>query len=114
MKVAVIGSRNIKDFDAAYKLMCEKLPKNCSEIVSGGALGADTLAEKYAKENDIHLTVFLPEFEKYGKAAPLIRNTKIIEYADIVYAFWDMKSPGTAKALDKCIKTDKPFKIIKI
>lgn len=114
MKVAVIGSRNIVDFDTAYRLMCENIPKNCSEIVSGGAAGADTLAEKYAKEHGLHLTVFLPEYEKYGKAATLIRNTKIVEYADIVYAFWDMKSLGTTKSLDKCIKTGKPFKIIKI
>ena len=114
MKVAVIGSRNIRDFDAVYRLMCENIPKNCSEIVSGGALGADSLAEKYAKENGLHLTVFLPEYEKYGKMATIIRNTKIMEYADIVYAFWDMKSRGTAASIKKCIEIDKPFKIIKV
>lgn len=114
MKVAVIGSRNIRDFDAAYRIMCENIPKNCSEIISGGAAGTDTLAEKYAKDHGLHLTVFLPEYEKYGKAATLIRNTKIVDYADIVYAFWNMKSTGTASSLKRCIETDKPFKILKI
>ncbi len=66
MKVAVIGS-----------------------IVSGGAAGVDTSARAYALSHNLKLTEFLPEYQKYGRAAPLKRNLSIIEYSDLVLAFWD-------------------------
>lgn len=114
MKVAVIGSRKLENIDAAYNIITESIPKNCSEIVSGGAAGIDKLAERYAAENNLHLTVFLPEYDKYGRVATLIRNTQIVKYADIIYAFWDMKSEGTRKTILKCAELEKPFKIFKL
>ena len=53
MKVAIIGSRDIPDPEAVYKLICDKVPINCTEIVSGGAEGVDKLAERYADEHGI-------------------------------------------------------------
>lgn len=114
MKVAVVGSRNIKDELSVYNMISEAIPRNCSEIVSGGADGVDMLAEKYARENNLHLTVFKPEYDKYGRSAAIIRNSKIVEYSDIVFVFWDMHSKGSASTLAKCIETQKPFKIFRI
>ena len=71
MKIAIVGSRNIDSVN-----MKEYLVK-CDEIISGGAKGIDSLAAKYANENNIKLTEFLPEYNIYGKAAPIIRNKKI-------------------------------------
>ncbi len=82
MKVAIIGSRNLK-----VNNLGEYLPIGVTEIVSGGAKGIDTCAKIYALKNNIKLTEFLPEYEKYGKRAPLIRNLEIIDYADEVIAF---------------------------
>ena len=48
MKIAIIGSRNLIVNDLE-----RYLPKHTTEIVSGGAMGIDTCAEKYAKENNI-------------------------------------------------------------
>lgn len=114
MKVAIVGSRNFSDTELVYSKICDNIPRNCSEIVSGGAEGVDRLAERYAKENNLHLTVFLPQYEKYGHSAPLLRNKQIVDYADMVYAFWDMHSNGTKVTIAKCIESGKPFKIIKI
>lgn len=50
------------------------LPIEVSEIVSGGAKGIDTCAKEYALAHGIKLTEFLPEYEKYGRSAPLKRN----------------------------------------
>lgn len=99
MKVAVIGSRGLSVTDLG-----RYLPKNTTEIVSGGAKGVDTSAREYALSHGIKLTDFLPEYTKYGRSAPLKRNITIIEYSDIVLAFWDGKSRGTKFVIDNCRK----------
>lgn len=99
MKVAVIGSRGLSVTDLG-----RYLPKNTTEIVSGGAKGVDTSAREYALSHGIKLTEFLPEYTKYGRSAPLKRNITIIEYSDIVLAFWDGKSRGTKFVIDNCRK----------
>ena len=97
MKLAIIGSRGlqIKDFT-------RYLPKNVTEIISGGAKGIDTCAREYAIANGLKLTEFLPEYSKYGRAAPLKRNLQIIDYADAVIAFWDGTSKGTEYVINQC------------
>lgn len=99
MKVAVIGSRGLSVGD-----LSRYLPENTTEIVSGGAKGVDTSAREYALAHGIKLTEFLPEYTKYGRSAPLKRNITIIEYSDIVLAFWDGKSGGTKFVIDNCRK----------
>lgn len=66
MKIAVIGSRGLVINDLG-----KYLPANVTEIVSGGAKGIDTCAKEYALSNGIKLTEFLPEYNKYGRGAPL-------------------------------------------
>jgi len=107
MKVAVIGSRGITDVNIE-----EHLPKTCTEIVSGGARGVDTLAAGYAREKGLKLTVFLPDYDKYARGAPLVRNKQIVDYCDLVLAFWDGSSRGTAFVIDYCKKTGTPYKVI--
>ena len=99
MKIAVIGSRTLK-----INNLQEILPKDTTEIVSGGAKGIDECARNYAISKNIKLTEFLPNYKKYGKKAPLIRNIEIIEYADKVFAFWDGNSRGTAFVIKECKK----------
>ena len=106
MKIAVIGSRNV-----TVDNICEYLT-DCDEIVSGGAVGVDTCAADYAKQNGIALTVFLPEYERYGRAAPIVRNKKIVDHADQILAFWDGRSKGTQSVIRYAEKTGKPCKII--
>lgn len=102
MKIAVIGSRGLRVDDLG-----KYLPENTTEIVSGGAKGVDTSAKEYAEKNNIKLTEFLPEYEKYGRGAPLRRNLQIIGYADEVLAFWDGTSRGTKYVIDNCKKQNK-------
>lgn len=107
MKVAIVGSRNLTVDDFG-----KYLPENVTEIVSGGAKGIDSCAGAYAAKNGIKLTEILPEYEKYGKAAPLKRNDKIVEYADKVIAFWDGASRGTKYVIDICRKHGKEATVI--
>ena len=109
MKIAVIGSRGLQISDlGAY------LPKECDEIVSGGAKGIDTCAASFAAQNHLKLTEFLPLYEKYGRAAPIVRNQKIVEYADAVLAFWDGSSKGTLSVIRYCEKIGKSCRVVKL
>ena len=102
MKVAIIGSRNL-----IIKDLQNYIPENVTEIVSGGARGIDSCAGEYAIAHGLKLTEFLPEYDKYGKGAPLKRNLLIIDYADEVIALWDGTSRGTKYVIDNCKKKGK-------
>ncbi len=106
MKVAIVGSRELKITNLG-----KYLPDNVTEIVSGGAKGIDTCAKEYALSNGIQLTEFLPEYEKYGRSAPLKRNINIIESVDLVLAFWDGVSRGTKYVIDSCKSRGIPIKV---
>ena len=106
MKIAIIGSRNIKNINL------EEYVTDADEIVSGGARGVDTLSAEYAKQNGIKLTEFLPEYDKYGKGAPLVRNKQIVNYSDKIIAFWDGKSRGTAYTINYAKSINKAYQII--
>ena len=97
MKTAIVGSRNLD-----IPNLGDYIPKETTEIISGGAKGVDSSAKKYAESNGIKLTEFLPEYQKYGRAAPLKRNITIVRNADYVIAFWDGKSKGTKHVIDTC------------
>lgn len=90
------------------------IPKSCTCIVSGGAVGVDHIAREISKILKVELIEFLPNYKKYGKRAPLIRNLEIVKHADFVFAFWNLTSRGTANTIAHCIKEQTEFKIIEI
>ena len=106
MRVAVVGSRGLVIDDLG-----EYLPEDVTEIISGGASGVDRCARLYAQTHGIKLTEFLPEYERFGRAAPLKRNITIIENADLVLAFWDGSSHGTEFVIDSCRKMRVPVNV---
>lgn len=106
MKVAVVGSRGLTVSDLE-----KYLPDGVTEIVSGGAKGIDACAKQYAISSGIKLTEYLPKYEKYGRTAPLKRNIQIIDYADLVVAFWDGASHGTKFVIDNCKRRGIPVKV---
>lgn len=107
MRAAVIGSRGLTINDLG-----KYLPEGVTEIVSGGAKGIDQCAREYALSHGLKLTEFLPEYDKYGKSAPLKRNITIIQNADIVLAFWDGSSRRTKFVIDNCQKLGIPLNVI--
>ena len=102
MKVAIIGSRTI-----SIENLEKYIPEGTTEIISGGAKGVDTCAKLFAQNNKITYTEILPEYKKYGRAAPIIRNRQIVDSADLILAFWNGTSKGTKSVIDYCNKTGK-------
>lgn len=106
MKIAIVGSRSITDVNI------ENYVSDCDEIVSGGARGVDRCAAKYAKEREIKLVEFLPEYNIYGRGAPIKRNYQIVDYADKILVFWDGNSKGTLSVIKYAEKSNKPCQVI--
>ena len=113
MKLAIIGSRNFKDWDLLVTTLAPYLDA-VDLVVSGGASGADFLGAKWATINNIETLIFPANWEKFGKKAGFIRNVDIIKSCDFCIAFWDGTSRGTAHSISLCNKYNKAIKIIQI
>lgn len=109
MKLAIIGSRGLTDIELDRYIGTE-----AEEIVSGGAVGIDSCAAEYARSRGLPLTEFLPQYKRYGRAAPIVRNREIVDYSDEIIVFWDGSSKGTASVIKYAKKAGKPLKIIRI
>ncbi len=109
MKLAIVGSRTCPQIDIE-----KYLDETSDTIISGGAIGADTLAHEYAIKNGIKLIEFKPDYKLHGKIAPLVRNRLIVDECDSVLAFWDGKSKGTKFVIDYAMKMNKPVKTVYI
>ena len=106
MIIAIVGSRNItvnniKDYIT-----------DVDEIVSGGANGVDHCAAEYARMSGLKLTEFLPEYDLYGCAVPIIRNRKIVAYADKVLVFWDGVSKGSLSVIKYAEEVGKDCRVV--
>ena len=106
MKVAVVGSRSLTDTD-----INKFIPPDAELIISGGAIGVDTLAEKYADAKGIKKMILYPDYELYGKSAPLIRDNLIVDNADFVVAVWDGISKGTEFTISYAKRRGVPIEI---
>jgi hypothetical protein len=106
--VGVIGSRTFSD----YEYMKDILQwYNIKKIISGGANGADNLAQKYAIDNNIPCKIYPAEWKKYGKSAGYQRNILIVKASDEIIAFWNKKSLGTKLCIDIAHKQSKPVHV---
>lgn len=114
IKIAVIGSRSFDDYELLARSIKETMGRyEVATVVSGGAKGADSLAERYAAENNLQTMILKPDWKKFGRGAGVIRNKDIVENADYVLAFWDGSSKGTQNSIDHARKMNKPVKVIK-
>lgn len=111
MNVAVIGSRTFENF-ALVESTLASIPV-ISRVVSGGAKGADSLAQQYAEQNQIPVEIFKPDWKRFGRGAGVVRNREIIEAAEMVVAFWDGKSKGTESSIKMAQAKRIPVKIVK-
>jgi len=125
-KVIVAGGRDLqkkKPQVFVHLALAEELehfgvthPIQC-EIVSGGAPGADTMGEIFARATGSKIVPFLADWNnlaeepckirvnKYGRQynclAGFNRNTRMLKYGNRLIAFWDGESTGTKDMIDK-------------
>lgn len=103
MKLIISGSRTFENYD----LIIDELAVHnfnadtVTEVVSGFARGPDRLGEMWAEARGIPIKRFPADWDKYGKAASLIRNSEMVEYADTCIVFWHGASKGTKYMIDR-------------
>lgn len=109
MKLLIAGSRSIREYD-----LSPYIPHAVDTIISGGAQGVDSLAESYADEHKLSKYVIRPQYERYGRAAPLKRNQEMVDMADAVLVIWDGKSRGSRFTVEYARKQNKPLFVIQV
>lgn len=116
MKVAIVGSRSINNEDLVINFIKEihDFDPIYDKIVSGGARGVDTIAEKFAKENNIRTIIFVPDWKKYGSNAAFIRNADIIQKCEKCIIIWDGESEVTKNDITLCNEMNKPCYIFNV
>lgn len=101
-KVIIAGGREFCNSEIFLNFLFTGIPQDLdiTEIVSGGARGADAMGERFATQFNIPLKIFPADWKTHPKAAGPIRNRQMAEYADVLVAFWDGKSAGTKNMID--------------
>jgi len=120
MNLGIVGSRNFTNYESFKKAVFKVLTewnielKDIKNIVSGGAKGADTLAEKFSKEYEINMIVYKPNWNLYGKKAGILRNTDIVENSTQMIAFPSRYGKGTQDTIRKARNKKIPIKVLYI
>jgi hypothetical protein len=112
-KIAVVGFRNFTDYELLKKTLDDSYDKPWI-LISGGAKGADTLAEQYADEKGYEKIIHLPDKKKYGRGAYHRRNQLIVDDADEMISFLLGESKGTKHSLELAKRKGIPVTIIKV
>ena len=107
IRIVIAGCRYYDNYPEAKRFIdtvVQKFDKDARLIVlSGSCRGADILGEKYAAECGAIIERYPAQWNRYGKAAGVIRNQAMAELCDYVICFWDGKSKGT-KAMIECAR----------
>lgn len=116
MRVAVIGSRTCTNGKYIFTVL-DEISNNetkITQIISGGARGADSFGKAWADARGVPTKIFYPNWELHGKKAGFVRNEYIIENSDLVIAFWDGKSKGTKHSIDIAKSKNIPYIVLHI
>jgi len=98
MRVLVCGSRGWTDETRIFQRL-SLLPFG-TEIISGAASGADSLAAMVAQTLGFTVREFPADWNRYGRSAGFMRNFEMLnQRPDLVIAFWDGQSRGTAHTI---------------
>lgn len=110
MKTIICGGRNyiLTSFDYDWLIeQAKSLP--ITEIISGGATGADSCGEEFAQRNKIPLTTKKADWKKWGKLAGFFRNDEMADIAEAVIAFPGGR--GTADMVRRA--TERGLKVVR-
>ena len=113
MKIIIAGGREFSDFALLESKLAHLIQNvDVTEVVSGGARGADRLGEEWANIYNYPVKKFPANWNKYGKSAGYKRNAEMAQYADCLVAFWDGKSRGTKHMIDLAHKQGLKVRVV--
>lgn len=119
--VCIAGSREFDDYALLERELCLWLPESGARrdevsIVSGGARGADTLGEVFAKQYQFPLIRKPADWANYGRSAGTRRNADMAnlvkQHGGAVWIFWDGYSTGSAHMARYCREIGVPVHVV--
>ena len=111
MRIAIVGSREYAHTEKVVDYV-RRLNEG-TIVISGGAHGVDALAANVARTVGLVVIECLPDYEKHGRRAPLVRNKQIAEHCERMIAFWNGESAGTAHAIRCARDLGRPVKVVR-
>ena len=113
MKLLIVGSRSFTDYERMEnEIFRQYSVDQIDAVISGGAKGADSLARLFAINHEIQFIEHLPDWNRLGKKAGILRNMTMVDEADEVIAFWDGESRGTAFTIQYAKEKQKPLYVV--
>ena len=112
MKVVIFGSRRFTDYNKLKEVVENSNPYRkglITNVISGGAGGADALGARWAREQGMEPIIMLADWARYGRGAGHRRNKEMAEIADGAIGFWDGESPGTRNMILECQRRKIPL-----
>ena len=104
------GSRNWTDRERIAVDIAD-LPADAI-VVSGGAPGADTLADVEAQKRGLHVATVRAQWERFGRAAGPRRNAAMLLLRpDIAYGY-DLGGRGTADMARRLLEAGVPVVMV--
>lgn len=106
MRVIIAGSRSIENRELVLQAIAES-KFTITEVISGGAKGVDRIAEEWAREQGIPVTVIRTGWERGGRGGGFVNNKDMAEQAEALIAVYDGQSKGTKHTIDTMRKMGK-------
>jgi len=121
IRLAIVGSRHMgdPDHDSSYPMFRDRMNGWVEEhgtpeiVISGGAKGADSMAERWAAENGIPFRLHPADWNGFdhergrphGKSAGPVRNSHIVNDSTHAIAFLEPHSKGTQNVINAYDRT---------
>ena len=116
IRCGIVGSRSITDSEYVFSVLdfylCRLLEEYEVAIISGGAIGIDTLGAQWSETKGLKTEVYLPDYKQHGKSATFIRNQTIVDNSDYLIAI-TTGSNGTADSIKRANKKGIVTRVIK-
>lgn len=109
-RVAIVGSRSYRRADLVEAAVAALPPD--AVVISGGAPGVDTIAERAARVRGLEVTILAANWKLHGRKAGPLRNADIVTRANRVVAFWNGKSRGTLNTVVQAVRAGLPTEVV--
>ncbi len=113
-RVLICGSRTYKNARAIAKAIAQ-LPTG-TVVIHGGAAGADSLADLYARQNGLTPEPYPADWDKYGKGAGVVRNKQMLDEGQptevVAFVRDPSSSPGTANMVLQALARGVPVEVL--
>lgn len=115
--ILACGSRDYANEVAVYSTLAQCLAEyprgGFPTVLHGAARGADRLAGRIAQALGFPVEAMPADWDAHGKAAGYIRNLAMLDRGpDLVLAFWDGTSRGTAHTVSVARERGIPVRVV--